>query len=149
MIGTMGQWGCPCQEGKIWGAYGDGEGSTALAPAASGQSSGASATDYYTDLASKTTSIFAPLVGQLTDPIRQMELLRVQILNAKVRGAAPQTIALLEAKYRAAERAAGQRVEGERASVEWRVLGQLGVVSGIVVASTIALYILVKIFRRS
>jgi hypothetical protein len=146
MVGRMGSWGCPCAEGTVWGGYGEGEGTTALAPTSSQTPPASDGSAYYTDFAKKTTEIFAPLVGQLTDPIRQMEVLRVQILNAKVRGASPQSIALLEARYRAAERQAGMRVEGERASREWRIVGQLGVVSGIVVAGAVTLWILSRIF---
>jgi hypothetical protein len=100
---------------------------------------------------------YAPLVQaaseQLLDPTQQAEVLRAKIKNTKqmIRGVPPvlqgplqMRLRTLQARLKAAERRQTLQRESESARRSWRTLGQIGLVSGVLVAVAIA----IRVARR-
>lgn len=99
----------------------------------------------------QTLETLLPLVQTVTeglnDPFRKVEVLRAKLENARARGASAAHINLLEAKLAAAERATGVRVEGEQSQRDWRLLGKVGVATGVGVGVALMLLLVSKAVR--
>jgi hypothetical protein len=116
--------------GMFWqGPWGDAGASGASAPSAP------QATPAWFPAPDSAASSLLSLVPQVldatTDPYRQVELLRAELRNAKLRGKSSTKVAKIEAKLRAAE-ARLARFQQDRASTqEWSSLGKLAIVTGV------------------
>ena len=100
---------------------------------------------------------YAPVVQavseQLLDPTQQAEVLRAKIKNTKqmmrgvptiLQGPLQMRLRNLQARLKAAERRQALQRESESARRTWRTLGQIGIVSGIIVAAAVA----IRVARR-
>lgn len=98
---------------------------------------------------------YAPLVKtgleQVLDPTQQVEVLRARVKNTKkamnalpsiLQGPLRARLRVLQAKLKAAERRVALQREQESARRTWRTLGQIAVVSGVVVAIAVTARIL-------
>ena len=100
---------------------------------------------------------YAPVVQavseQLLDPTQQAEVLKAKIKNTKqmmrgvpavLQGPLQMRLRNLQARLKAAERRQTLQRESESARRSWRTLGQIGLVSGVLVAVAIA----IRVARR-
>lgn len=98
--------------------------------------------------AAPLVSALAPIAGELfesiTDPYRKAEVLRAKLQIARAKGASLNTIMLLEAKLKAAERRVAEEEAGEEAKRGFIGLGQAAGVVGIGIGLSLVYLILSK-----
>ncbi len=98
------------------------------------------------DIAELVTGLapaISAITGELTDPFRKVAILEAKLADARRRGASLRKIGKLEAKLAAAKRATGMEEESERATREWRAIGQSGGIIGIGVGLAL-IYVLLE-----
>lgn len=125
-----------------WGDASDGAATTA-ADAGAPMPGGISEATYLATLQT-ASPLLQSLAASLSDPVRRAALLRAELQNAAARGAPVATLLVIRAKLDAAERAAATRVTSEQSTQEYRTLGKVAAASGIVVAGSLAFYLIVK-----
>lgn len=77
------------------------------------------------------------------DPYRRLELAQARLANAKARGfSSPSRIRVLEAKVRAASVAVGVESAEETSDREYRLLGKLAIITGIVAGGAFTVLLL-------
>ena len=76
------------------------------------------------------------------DPFRRYELAKARLENARVRGAGPGRIRVLEAKVRAAQANLGIETAEEQSDREYRMLGKLAIVTGIAAGGALIVLLL-------
>jgi hypothetical protein len=92
---------------------------------------------------------YAPVIQTVTDvttdPVRQAAVLRAQLQDALARGASARQVSLIQARLAAAERRVALKQEAEGSVRQYRMLGQLGIVTAIGLGAAGIYYVL----RRS
>lgn len=76
------------------------------------------------------------------DPHRRLELAQARLDNARGRGWSPARIRVLEGKVRAAQTAVGIENAEETSDREYRLLGKLAIVTGIVAGGALTVLLL-------
>ncbi len=88
------------------------------------------------------TKALAVGIEAYEDPYRRLELAQARLANARARGASPSRVRVLEAKVRSAQTAVGIESAEETSDREYRLLGKLAIITGIVAGGALTVLLL-------
>lgn len=96
---------------------------------------------------SKALTVGEFLATSLQDKFLKVEKLKQRVVDAKLSGMPAGHIANLEAQLAAAERAYAKQLESEASTRQYRLLGQVGALTGIMIGGSVVFYILTRALR--
>lgn len=99
------------------------------------------------DLVAGYLPVAQVIAAQLQDKYRSMMNAEQKLAQARAQGQSSAYIAKLEANYYAAKRAYEKQLEGEESTRQYRLLGQIGIVTGIGLGAAAIFYVLTRAFR--
>ena len=99
------------------------------------------------DLVAGYLPVAQVIADQLTDKYRAMGIAEQKLAQARAQGQSSAYIGRLEANYYAAKRAYEKQLEGEESTRQYRLLGQIGIVTGIGLGAAAIFYVLTRAFR--
>ena len=94
------------------------------------------------DLIAKWSPTVQALTDSVTDPVRQASVLRAKLAEALARGSSSRQISVLQAQLQAAERRVQLKQEAEGSVRQFRLLGQLALVTVVGLGGSLIYFVL-------